>query len=185
MHKIRFHSSRGLAILYQAIAIGGVLEPFCELEACRICGSAACCQTAPVLCPDDLEAIARATHLASEDFAECRNHPETGRALHYLKTLKDGHCMFLDPTTRQCGIYNARPLDCRLFPLDVVRIGQDLFLVYHNLPDCHLSTEEITRLQRFAEESFRPRFRNLLQEYATLTTPGHSSDIVLIKEINR
>jgi len=29
----------------------------------------------------------------------------------------DGHCVFLDPSTRRCQIYPYRPMGCRLYPL--------------------------------------------------------------------
>jgi hypothetical protein len=30
--------------------------------------------------------------------------------------FRDGRCVFLDPVTQRCGVYPARPLQCRTFP---------------------------------------------------------------------
>ena len=38
------------------------------------------------------------------------------RGIPYLRNI-NGHCIFLDPKTHKCKIYEYRPLGCRLYPL--------------------------------------------------------------------
>jgi len=35
----------------------------------------------------------------------------------------DGHCVFLDPSTGRCRVYEHRPLGCRLYPVVYVEGG--------------------------------------------------------------
>ncbi|HIP56687.1 MAG TPA: YkgJ family cysteine cluster protein [Ignisphaera aggregans] len=68
-----------------------------------------CINTEMILLRSDIERISRygfdPTH-----FAEKR-----GRFIK-LKNV-DNHCVFLDPQSRRCTIYEIRPLGCRLYPL--------------------------------------------------------------------
>jgi len=36
---------------------------------------------------------------------------------HYRLKNVDKHCVFLDPTSGKCLIYNFRPLGCRIYPI--------------------------------------------------------------------
>ena len=38
----------------------------------------------------------------------------------------DGACVFLDPETKRCRIYNHRPLACRLYPFIFVKHGMKM-----------------------------------------------------------
>src|SRR5438105_6059641 len=40
----------------------------------------------------------------------------------FIKRLADGSCPMLDKGRRECTIYEDRPLCCRLFPIDGLRV---------------------------------------------------------------
>lgn len=74
----------------------------------RLCGK--CCYKAVVpLTRRDIERITSRGY-RFEDFAEYR------AGVPVLKNV-DSHCVFLDPTTNACTIYEDRPTACRLYPL--------------------------------------------------------------------
>ncbi|GEM_PF-282743 len=81
----------------------------CRLPDGRFC--AKCCYETHM--PLTQEDIRRITSLGYrlEDFAE--RGPD---GVWYLRNI-DGHCVFLDPKTGRCRIYQWRPLGCRLYPL--------------------------------------------------------------------
>ncbi|BAA30805.1 YkgJ family cysteine cluster protein [Pyrococcus horikoshii] len=47
----------------------------------------------------------------------------------------DNACVFLDPETKKCRIYEHRPLACRLYPFALVRHGDELEIYVRNV-DC-------------------------------------------------
>jgi hypothetical protein len=89
------------------------------------CGNcpAYCCSYDHVEVTDaDLARLAR--HLEVEPAVAERRFTKRGRGkgrhLRVLRHRKDKHfgtaCRFLDPRTRQCGVYEARPSICRTYP---------------------------------------------------------------------
>lgn len=72
---------------------------------CGIC----CIDTQMELLPEDIERIA-ALGYRPEDFATV-----DGDVVR-LKNV-EGHCVFYDPSTSTCRIYEHRPVGCRLYPL--------------------------------------------------------------------
>ncbi len=80
----------------------------CSVGSGRFCGQC-CMATEMVLTVEDVERIASLGYRL-EDFAEVR------RGFLRLRN-HDGRCVFLDPETRGCRIYEHRPLGCRLYPL--------------------------------------------------------------------
>ena len=89
---------------------------------CTQCGN--CCSGPPGavwFTPEEAEAMAREVRLSTPEFLECYTRRLGARRS--LKELKiDGRhdCVFLDRTTRPgkaiCGIYRARPSQCRTWP---------------------------------------------------------------------
>jgi Predicted Fe-S-cluster oxidoreductase len=75
---------------------------------CIMCGIC-CIGTEMELLAEDIERIA-ARGYRVEDFAEEKD------GIYRLKNI-DGHCVFYDPKTRTCKIYDIRPVGCRLYPL--------------------------------------------------------------------
>ena len=75
---------------------------------CRYC-LRCCIDTEMILIKSDIERISRYGY-DPKYFAEKR-----GRFIK-LKNV-DIHCVFLDPQSRRCTIYEIRPLGCKLYPL--------------------------------------------------------------------
>jgi len=73
---------------------------------CGIC----CAPTEMELLPDDIERI-ESLGYRFEDFAEVRDDGTVR-----LRNV-DGHCVFYDPASRSCKIYEHRPIGCRLYPV--------------------------------------------------------------------
>lgn len=52
----------------------------------------------------------------------------------YIARSETGWCQCFDPTSGRCMIYDARPLCCRLYPLDLMKFGHEIWWVIHQ--DC-------------------------------------------------
>ena len=81
------------------------------------------------LAPDEISEVAK----SDPTWLEC----EDGRYIMALRRDKKG-CHFLDKKTRFCGIYEARPILCRLYPfkLQETRDGQFRGFVLHKDVGC-------------------------------------------------
>ena len=86
---------------------------------------------APFLLPSEAEVIGRHKQLDTSSFWEIVEN-ENGMATHELRTVKN-QCYFYD--NGRCGIYRIRPIDCRLFPFDIVERedGSFWWIVYLKL----------------------------------------------------
>ena len=83
----------------------------------------------PYLTQEDTTRIERATGLTLPEFAEV-TQDEHGQDVLSLRAHEDGGCRFYE--RGRCQIYEVRPLDCRLFPLDIFRIDGELcWVIYH------------------------------------------------------
>ncbi len=95
---------------------------------CNLLGS--CCTSfnkinAPVLNMEEMFEIKENTY--RDDFYE-----SVDNNLFLLKT-KDNHCIFYKDG--KCDIYDCRPVDCRLFPFDIIKKDYNYYLVLYLL-DC-------------------------------------------------
>ncbi len=77
---------------------------------CTMCGEC-CLGTSMELLADDLERITGLGY-ALNQFA-ARGSDGVWR----LRNV-DGHCVFYDPNSKRCSIYESRPIGCRLYPLN-------------------------------------------------------------------
>lgn len=73
---------------------------------CGIC----CTPTEMELLPEDIERI-ESLGYRFEEFAEVGQD-----GIVRLRSV-DGRCVFYDPVTRSCRIYEHRPIGCRLYPV--------------------------------------------------------------------
>jgi uncharacterized protein len=83
--------------------------------ACTGCGD--CCTGAPGyvwLSPTEIEAMAAVVGLPVEEFQ--RRHVRTVRGRKSLIEYANGDCVFFDGKSRKCGVYDARPQQCRTWP---------------------------------------------------------------------
>ncbi|TWU45682.1 Flagellin N-methylase [Novipirellula aureliae] len=82
---------------------------------CTQCGD--CCSGAPGFVwveEDEIDAMADSMDLDIDSF-EYRFVRQVGRNKS-LKEYPDGDCILLDPDTRKCSVYDARPTQCRTWP---------------------------------------------------------------------
>ncbi len=88
----------------------GLLKEF----KCAGCGD--CCRWtgAVLLTNHDITTLANHLKLAEPDFIEIHTRLASNRIQLALLDKPDGSCFFLDGD--QCGIYTARPEQCRSFP---------------------------------------------------------------------
>jgi Fe-S-cluster containining protein len=96
----------------------------------------------PVLLPFEVENIAKKYGVAQHEFCEkgVRNLCKMKR-IDIDSTLRG--CYFYNKL--QCTIYHDRPIDCRLFPLDVTLIGDEYTLIAYTsvCPSCAEFSAEI------------------------------------------
>jgi len=94
-------------------------------------------------------------------------------------TKKDGSCIFLDDSGK-CGSYQDRPIECRIFPMDIQKInGKLVWVVWDRCPatrelDCDKMVDlfEKTFSREFAEGYIRKYV-----EYHKSNQPEKYSDI--------
>jgi Fe-S-cluster containining protein len=82
---------------------------------CTACGK--CCSGEPGFVwvnAAEVADMARAMNLSDQDFRD-RFIRQIGRRSS-LKEYPDGDCILLDPQTRHCLVYQARPIQCRTWP---------------------------------------------------------------------
>jgi len=82
---------------------------------CTQCGD--CCSGAPGFVwvdDDEIESMAGSMEMTIDSF-EHQFIRQVGRKKS-LKEYPDGDCILLDPETRQCTVYESRPIQCRTWP---------------------------------------------------------------------
>ena len=78
---------------------------------CQRCGK--CCEdTRMELSAKDIRRLEKAGYL-KEDFAQ---HDSEG--IWRLRN-SEGICSFLDPSSRECGVYELRPVGCSIYPINL------------------------------------------------------------------
>jgi Fe-S-cluster containining protein len=55
----------------------------------------------------------------------------TSEGVQYLGRTTDGWCSSFNPATNTCGIYADRPLCCRIYPLDLMKLDGAVWWVIH------------------------------------------------------
>ena len=158
-----FHTENGLA----------------ALSACRECSGVNCCgklrQGGPVEPPfltvHDLRQVRHFTGLSCRDFAEARTNPVTGKTVFFMRVRPGGGCVFFSPSSGKCRIYTVRPIDCKLFPLDIKKIGRRYAWILYRYQHCHLTEADRTTLLRLRDQALSV-LGHALEEYATVPVPG-------------
>ncbi len=147
-----------------------------------MCSGSDCCHVVkedgmiepPFLTTYDLMQISSATGLNIEAFSEKRKNSHTGNNILILKIHPDGHgCIFFDRNDMRCGIYKSRPIDCRLWPLDIRKFATnvksdpaDYHIVLYKFPECNLPEKELSLLIKYAEQAVKKIGEELL-DFAT------------------
>ena len=89
-----------------------------------------------------------------------------------MRASRDGGCGFHDPRSGRCNIYAARPVDCRLYPLDIALIDGSYYWILRRY--CDITDADLKNLIAFGEQIL-PQFRDRLRDYATVAVDGMDS----------
>ena len=157
------------------------------LDACRGCSGSNCCGRLrqggklepPFLTARDVMQIQEATGLPRRKFSQERLNPATGNTVLFMATRNNKGCIFFNKADGSCGIHSSRPLDCRLFPLDVEAVGGQFYWVRHNYEHCDLSRADRKRLLRYGREAL-PYLEADLNDYGTVSVPGMETDYTVM-----
>ncbi len=103
--------------------------------------------TPPPLCASEIEAIIRLT--GRDDFYA------SGPEGPYLRQTGEGYCIFYDRRNKLCRIYDVRPVDCRIFPVDfMVTDHGEAWWILWNCPLSRRMDDQYTEdmLRRYERE---------------------------------
>lgn len=126
-----------------------------------------CCSTEPVfLTQYDIKRINKKTALLESKFViEKVGYEKNIKLMRYKK----GTCIFFDKKSGKCKIYEFRPLDCQLFPLDIDLRNGKYFLIFYNHCDLKdIPLKELKKEIQFAKSEIIPLLKSNLKEYAKL-----------------
>ena len=143
---------------------------------CEGCpGNSNCCTgktvELPVLTPGDVISISKEMELPASEFST-----QTNGSLSEMRSRK-GECFFYK--NDRCTIYNNRPVDCRLFPFDILKNKENkLMLVWYSTTcpktiDANNYTKEI----KFLLSSLKPFFKEFAEHRSPLLDK-HSYNVV-------
>ena len=121
----------------------------------------------PFLTNQDVQNISNYINEPIENF--CENRSPGNDNMIFLKSNEHEKCIFLDDNMK-CKIYGVRPLDCRLFPLDVTKIENDYYWIIYT-KFCFSNKINIPDLLEFAN-GVLPQLAPYLDDYATIDLPG-------------
>lgn len=163
----------GLPVLSAAESADG------SISACRNCSGTECCGILraggpiepPFLTLSDIEGISRFTGWRPSQFCEYRVNPHTGDTVAFLKTRSPQACIFFDATDGRCGIFRSRPIDCRLFPLDVEERQGKYYWALYKHKTCLLRAKDRAALLRYGKRALA-LLRSEIRNYATVPVPG-------------
>jgi hypothetical protein len=148
-----------------------------SLDACRDCSGAKCCGNIkvggtiepPFLTSHDVIRIGKRTGLGPDKFSDETVNPATGKTVRFLKINSTEGCHFLK--AGRCSIHEFRPVDCRLFPLDLKMVNGAPQWVIYNYHHCDLSERDHKLLmEQIASATMILGYEML--DYATVPTPG-------------
>lgn len=148
--------------------------PAPKLHACMNCPvNSVCCSVSsrggvvesPYLMPSDIKAISEMTSLQEEAFVENRINPLTGNVVSFVSPPEGHGCRFHDIAGGKCGIYNARPIDCRLYPLDILFKDGNYYWILRQY--CDITDEDLKALVAYGQ-ALLPLIKDHLHDYATV-----------------
>ena len=116
----------------------------------------------PVLTPADAQTISEKTGIPRPEFCS-----ETEGQLLTMRARAGGGCYFY--RDGKCGVYDVRPIDCRMFPFDIDRMesGQLTTIVYSTA--CPKPTYALKHAGRVSE--LMGDLEPYLDEYASIESP--------------
>jgi uncharacterized protein len=163
-----------------------------SINACKRCSGLFCCgileengRIEPsYLTAQDIKNIEYYTGLHRDQFATAKINEATGNRIYMMQTSVGHGCIFFDHTSGKCEIHSFRPMDCRLFPLDIEYVDGKYHWALFKYTECKVSKMDLKSLYAYTDEALR-LLGDELHEYATLPVPGMSEiGYKLLKEIN-
>lgn len=128
-------------------------------DVCLRCPTKICCKLEPPhIAPVDLRQAFQFKRTQPE-FKALVGRQHSGRCQH-------GPCMFFDHETQLCTIYQNRPLDCQIFPLDIAEHNHRLHWVLYRDDRCELSQLVSEEVLMYAEKLIVPLLSDYLTEFA-------------------
>lgn len=157
-----------------------LVQPFNDsgaLDACHNCSGSKCCGNIkhggtiepPFLTSFDVAQIGQFTGLHPDVYSETVTNPHTGNEVRFLKTTSREGCHFLNEG--RCSIHDHRPIDCRLFPLDLRMVEGALTWVIYNYHHCELTERDMEILAKQMETALMALGSEAV-DYATVPVPG-------------
>jgi Fe-S-cluster containining protein len=152
---------------------------FGRFESCLNCSGFLCCGIIksggkiepPYLTQKDIEKIVFYTGLNRADFVKEIPNPNTGNIISIMKTKPHSGCVFFNSETAKCMIHSFRPIDCRLFPLDIKLIDNKYYWSVFNYNECGAKDEDILHHVENAETILNSIISEI-KDYATYPVPG-------------
>ncbi len=150
-----------------------------SIDACKECSGLVCCGIAseggivepPFLTKYDIKKIEHFTGLRKKQFTKEKKNPNTETTINIMKTNNNEGCIFFDKDIGKCQIHSFRPMDCRLFPLDLEVEGKKYFLARYKYKKCNISKRDLYSLLEYSDEALQI-LGDELCNYATYPVPG-------------
>ena len=150
-----------------------------NISACKRCSGYICCGNIreggpiepPFLTASDIVTIEYYSGLKKEQFSKAKINPVTNNKIYIMDTKKSGGCTFFNKQNGKCKIHSFRPMDCRLFPLDIELIEKKYFWALFNCKSCDLSPNDLQSLLSYKNEALEI-LGDELHDYATIPVPG-------------
>lgn len=149
------------------------------IDACKPCSGLYCCEKVlsddgiiepPYLTKHDISQIEFLTGINKEQFADEKQNPVTQKIINVMKTTTRNGCIFFNSTTSYCQIYKFRPMDCRLFPLDIELINDKYYWALFKYDRCKITKKDMYSLLKYREEALQI-LGDELKNYATYPVP--------------
>lgn len=149
------------------------------IDACKKCSGLVCCGLVseggiielPYLTINDITQIEYFSGLRRRQFATERKHPVTGNIVFTMKTTGNQGCLFFNREEGKCQIFSFRPMDCRLFPLDIEKRDTGYYWALYKYNRCKLKKKDKLSLLEYRDEALRVLGSELC-DYATYPVPG-------------
>ena len=127
---------------------------------------------APLLYPDDVRLIEAYAGLSADSFSSPSSDQEAGERL--MRTGSGG-CYFY--RNGRCSVYQARPIDCRLFPFDIMEEedGRLIWILYTNLCPVPFDLREFEEARKLL-----PELGDRVRRYARARVPGMDEQTFVI-----
>lgn len=121
----------------------------------------------PFLTSEDISRIISQENIPFKDFVEKKNRQD-GKNVYYAKTYNNKNCIFYNKKTKKCGIYISRPVDCRLFPLDIIKLKNEYYWINYDI--CKVSKKISNEIIEYANKNILPLLSKYIDIYSTEIT---------------